>query len=130
MMDRRHSSFKRRHESRLDKDRKCAVLRKGSHSLNKANSIQKLDRNYTHTRNNSLMSQTLNSELKGPTKSSFQKLSPLHHRTSRHEILRKRLILEKPVSVKNQSHQSFLFLAAFGTRPFWIGNARLHLRRL
>lgn len=111
-MDRRHSSFKCRHESWLDKGRKCAVLRKGSHLLYKANSIRKLDRNYTHTiHDNNLMLQTLCPELKRSTKSSFQKLLPLHHRTSRHEILRKWVggSRKESVSAKNQSHQSLLF---------------------
>jgi len=39
------------------------------------------------------------------------------------------MVLEKPVSAKNPIG-TFYFLVAFGTRPFWIGNARLRLRLL
>lgn len=121
-MDRRHSSFKRRHEPWLDKDRERAVLRKVSgNSRRGARSIRKLRGNCTHAiRDNGLLSQTWNpnSTVKpnGQTELRWVSKRYWHYIMSWREKAWIWLVLREPQRVSPTG--ILLVLFAFGTRPF------------
>lgn len=130
MMDRAHSSFKRRHEPAGDKDRRLNVRRSAKrgpilrHEARETVILREPPRNYTPA----LFAIDARKVRAAGDKVGFFKTSPsLHHRTSRDGKPRGNgWIPVKPRYPQSQSPlQSPL---AFGTRPFFGRSARLRRR--